>query len=212
MLGVCTRFFSRGQFWPSGIVVACVCLCVCLCGCVNPQLVRAITHHPFTLGPPNLDHWCKRPWLRPPIVLGVIDLDLQGQIEHLNQNLPHFKLVRVITHYLFKLGSPNLDQKYKMLWLRSLLFWGWFNWHVKLNLISKSCLFASLLRLWNICETRKNGWKRSPFHILDGCAQICLPTGSCHGPWNSRIVSLVWPLLALQSSTRPLAMDFLMLL
>ena len=23
--------FTRGQFWPSGIVVACVCLCVCVC-------------------------------------------------------------------------------------------------------------------------------------------------------------------------------------
>ena len=33
-------------------------------------------------------------------------------------------------------------------------------------------------------------------------------TGSCHGPWNSRVVSLVWPLLASQSSTGQLAMDF----
>ena len=33
--------------------------------------------------------------------------------------------------------------------------------HVKFNFISKSCLFASLLRLRNICETCKKGWKRS---------------------------------------------------
>ena len=72
--------FTRGQFWPSGIVVACVCLCVCPCVCVNPQLVRAITHHPFKLGSPNLDHRCKRPWLRSLVFWGVIDLDLQGQI------------------------------------------------------------------------------------------------------------------------------------
>ena len=72
--------FTRGQFWPSGIVVACVCLCVCPCVCVNPQLVRAITHHPFKLGSPNLDHRCKRPWLRSLLFWGVIDLDLQGQI------------------------------------------------------------------------------------------------------------------------------------
>ena len=26
-------FFTRGQFWPSGIVVACVCVCVCLSVC-----------------------------------------------------------------------------------------------------------------------------------------------------------------------------------
>ena len=81
-------------------------------------------------------------------------------------------------------------------------------WHVKFNLFSKSCSFASLLGLWNICETCINKWKRSLFHILNDCAQICSPTASCHGPWNSRVVSLVWPLLASQSSTRRLAMDF----
>ena len=53
-----------------------------------------------------------------------------------------------------------------------------------------------------------NIWKRSLFHILNGCAQICSLTASCHGPWNSRIVCLVWPLLASQTSTRRLAMDF----
>ena len=26
-------FFTRGQFWSSGIVVACVCVCVCPCVC-----------------------------------------------------------------------------------------------------------------------------------------------------------------------------------
>ena len=72
--------FIRGQFWPSGIVVACVCLCVCPCVCVNPQLVRVITHHPFKLGSPNLDHRCKRPWLRSLSFWDVIGLDLQGQI------------------------------------------------------------------------------------------------------------------------------------
>ena len=85
-------------------------------------------------------------------------------------------------------------------------------WYVKFYLFSKSCLFASLLHLWNICDTCKNGWKQSLLHILNGCALLCSPTGSCHGPWNSRVVSLVWPLLAFQSSTQRLAMDFLMLL
>ena len=85
-------------------------------------------------------------------------------------------------------------------------------WHVKFNLFSKSCLFASLLHLWNICETCKKQMKRSLFHFLNGYAHICSPTEMCHGPWNSRVVSLVWPLLASQSSTRPLAMDFCMLL
>ena len=75
---------------------ASVCMCFRLC--------------PFKLGSPNLDHR-----LRPVVFSGVIDLDLQGQICQ-SQNLPHFELVRVIT--------PNLDQRCKVLWLRSLLFWG----------------------------------------------------------------------------------------
>ena len=33
-------------------------------------------------------------------------------------------LVRTITRHLFKLGSPNLVQRSKTPWLRSLLFWG----------------------------------------------------------------------------------------
>ena len=28
-------FITRGQFWPSGIVVACVCVCVCVCVCLS---------------------------------------------------------------------------------------------------------------------------------------------------------------------------------
>ena len=30
--------------------------------------------------------------------------------------------------------------------------------------------------------------RHSLFHILNGSAHICSPTGSCHGPWNSRVV------------------------
>ena len=58
-----------------------------------------------------------------PIVLGAIDLNLQSQIWLQNQNSPHFELVRNITQYPFKLGSPNLDQSCKIAWLWSLWFW-----------------------------------------------------------------------------------------
>ena len=84
-------FFTRGQLWPSGIVVACVCLCVCVS--VNHQFVRTITCHPLKLQSPNLDQKCKTPWLRSLLFLGFTDLDLQGQIELKSQNLPHFGLV-----------------------------------------------------------------------------------------------------------------------
>ena len=83
--------FIRGQYWPSGIVVACVCVYVCLS--VNHELVRAIIHQPFKLGSPNLDQRCKRPCLRSLLFCGVIDGDLQGQIELESQNSPHFWLV-----------------------------------------------------------------------------------------------------------------------
>ena len=67
-------FITRSQFWPSGIVVACVCVCVCVClsvcVCVNHLLVCAITRDPFKLGSPNLDHRCKRPWLRSLFIFG----------------------------------------------------------------------------------------------------------------------------------------------
>ena len=117
-------FFTRGQFWPPGIVIACVRLCVCPCVCVNPQLVHTITRDPFKLGSPNLGQRCKRPWLRSVLFFGVIDLDLQGQIQPRNKNLSHFELFRTITHQSFQRGSPNLGQRCKIPWLRSLMFLG----------------------------------------------------------------------------------------
>ena len=93
-------FITRGQFWPSGIVVACVCVCVCLS--VNHQLVRAVTHQPFKLERPNLDQRCKSPFLRSLLFFGTTDLEVQGQIELKCQNLPHFALVRVINHHQLK--------------------------------------------------------------------------------------------------------------
>ena len=111
--------FTRGQFWPSGIVVACVCVCVCLS--VNHQLVRAITHQPFKLESPNLDQRCKRPWLRSLFFFGTIDLELQGQIELKSQNLPHFELVHAKSHHQLKSVFPSLGQKCILALLRSLL-------------------------------------------------------------------------------------------
>ena len=101
-----------------------VSVCVSVCPCGNHLLVRAITHHTFKLGSPNLDHRCKRPWLRSLLFWGVIDLDLQGQIWLRSQKLPLFELVGRITHHLFKLGSPNLGQRCKIPGLRFLLILG----------------------------------------------------------------------------------------
>ena len=49
--------------------------------------------------------------------------------------------VRTITHHTFKLGSPNLDQRCKTPWFRSLLFWGDDrHWPSRSNLTWKSNL------------------------------------------------------------------------
>ena len=53
---------------------------LCVCVCINHELVRTITHRPFKLGSPNLDQRCKTPWFGSLLFLGMIDLDLQGQI------------------------------------------------------------------------------------------------------------------------------------
>ena len=55
-------------------------VCPCVCVCINHLLVRTITHQPFRLESPNLVERRKTPWLRCLLFLGVIDLDLQGQI------------------------------------------------------------------------------------------------------------------------------------
>ena len=36
------RVFTRGQFWPSGIVVACVCVCVCVRLSVCPSVCQSL--------------------------------------------------------------------------------------------------------------------------------------------------------------------------
>ena len=89
----------------------CVCVCVCVRVSVNHEFVRAITHQLFKLGSPNLDKRCKRPWLSALLFCGMIDCDLQGQIEPQSQNLPHSELVHAITHHQLKLQFPSLEQK-----------------------------------------------------------------------------------------------------
>ena len=103
-------------FLPEASFRYCRCLRLSVCPsvrvCGNHVLVRAITHHPFKLGSPNLDKRCKRPWLRALLFCGTIDCDVQGHIEPQSQHLPHFEHVHAITHHhQLKLQFPNLEQK-----------------------------------------------------------------------------------------------------
>ena len=64
------------SFYPRPVLAFGYCrglhlsVCPSVRPCVNHQLVHAITHHPFKLGSLNLDHRCKRPWLRSLLFLG----------------------------------------------------------------------------------------------------------------------------------------------
>ena len=103
-----------------------VCPSVRVCG--NHVLVRAITHHLFKLGLPNLDHRCKRLWLRSLCFCGTIDRDFHGQIEPQSQNLPHFELVHAITRhqlsYISKFGR-KMHLNIIQILTNSGLDWNW---------------------------------------------------------------------------------------
>ena len=125
----CTKSFHRCSLYTFYLrpVLAfgyCRCLRLCVSLCINHLLGHVITRDRFKLASLNLKHRCKRPWLTSLLFWGVIDLYLQGQICLQSQDLPHFELGRAITHHPFKLRPPNLDQRCKIPWLRSLLFWG----------------------------------------------------------------------------------------
>ena len=118
------------DFYPRPVLAFgyCRCLRVCVCVCVrvsvNHEFVRTITRQPFKLGSLNLDQRCPRSWLGALLFCGMIDLDLQGQIELQSQNLPHFELVHAITHHQLKLQFPHLEQKYILALFRSLSILG----------------------------------------------------------------------------------------
>ena len=69
---------------------ASVCLCVRPSVCVFGKhlLVRAITHHPFKLGSPNLDHRCKRPWLRSLLFWGWLNLTFKVKLNSKSKFTP----------------------------------------------------------------------------------------------------------------------------
>ena len=139
----------------------CRCLCPSICPSICPSVhpsvtkfVHEITHHPFKLGSPNLDHGCKRPWLRSLLFWGVIDLNLQSQ------NLPHFELVCATTHHPFKLGPPNLYQRWKIPWFMSLLFWEGIDFELRgqIWLKKSNFLVSPLLKIHDHHITTREPW------------------------------------------------------
>ena len=129
--------------------------CRCLRPSVSPSVTkffRAITYHPFKLGS-HLDHSCKRPWLRSLLLLGWLTVTFKVNFNFKVKIYPSLSLSArsPVQARATKFGPEVLNTFVK---IPVVLEVDW-AWHVKFNLFSKSCLFASLLRLWNICETYK---------------------------------------------------------
>ena len=138
--------FTPGQFWPSGIVVACVCLRVCvrvsMCVCQScVPITRDNSGHSRQTRITKFGPKIHKALVKIPIFFFFLFIYLffffwggggggGGQLAlifkvkfNLKSEFTPFQLVRTITHYPFKLGSHNLDQMCKIAWFRSLLFW-----------------------------------------------------------------------------------------
>ena len=80
----------------------CLCLRLSVCLCVRPSVrpsvcavstcLSAITHHPFTLRSPNLDHMCKIPWLRSLLFWGWLTLTFKVKFNFKAKNYPILSL------------------------------------------------------------------------------------------------------------------------
>ena len=101
-------------------------------------------------------------------------------------------LVRVITHHMFQLESPDLDEKMQNILLKVPIVlgavWAWpsmsnltsFKYSVYLH---RFCVFEIFVRLAKngVCWTIPHPtWRRTHSDSF-----ICTRTRSCHGPWNS---------------------------
>ena len=101
--------------------------------------------------------------------------NVQGNLVLKSQNLPHFQLVCTIIHYSFKLGSPNLDQRWKVAWLRSLLFWVAINLDLKGQIWFKKSNFlvSPLLETHNHHITTIEPWVPRLLHRPD-CPMVSI--------------------------------------
>ena len=120
----------------TGSLLYCRCCYYCFFNRIVPNKRKLISLKLYLVHRPIwISDWCK---FLPEASFGLRVLSLPASVcvcvsvclcvNHL--------LVRAITRDLFKLGSPNLDQRCKRPWLRSLLFWGQLTltFEVKFNL------------------------------------------------------------------------------
>ena len=139
------------------MVIACICGSVCPCVCVCVYQSRACLHDNSL---PNLDQTCKTPWLRSLSFWWWSTLTFKVKFNLKNRILPHFELVRTITHQSFKLGSPNIGLKMYLITVKIPTNFGldWFDLHFhfqswnlflyQMYLCSFCIIFSETCRLW----------------------------------------------------------------
>ena len=75
------HFITQGQFWPLGIVIACVCVCVCPCVCLCQSLTcQRDNSGPFQARITKFGSKMQKTLVKVPTVLGAIKLDIQGKV------------------------------------------------------------------------------------------------------------------------------------
>ena len=87
------------------------------------ELLRRYENRSRTMGCAFPIVHCKYCTFLPEASFGLLVLSLPASVRP-SVSPSVTKFVRAITHQQFKLGSPNLDQRCKRPWLRSLLFCG----------------------------------------------------------------------------------------
>ena len=119
----CQSFLPEASFGLRVLSLpASVCLCVCpsVCVCGKYLLVRAITHHPFKLGSLNLDHRCKRPWLRSLLFWGWLTLTFKVKFNFKVKIYPILSLSMPWLTTNWSCNFSNLEQKCILALFRSL--------------------------------------------------------------------------------------------
>ena len=158
--------FTPSQFWPSGVVVACVFVClhlfVCLeCICLMMthvlQYILAVQCVSQSWACLCVNSWSVQAkisqfWSRIPIVLRVDWLWSSRTNLSLKSKSTPFLACLHVTCLPFQLECINFDQKCKTHHLRSLKFWGLIDLDLqgkksKLILFHKNCPLGNLLCL-----------------------------------------------------------------
>ena len=121
------NYWLELSFYPRPVLAFEYCRCLHLSVCVHvyvghPRVCPRHNSSPLQDRITKFGSEVQNTLVKIPNVWGQMTLTFKVKFKLKVPNLPHFALVHTITHHLFKLGSPNLDQWCKTPWLRSLLF------------------------------------------------------------------------------------------